>query len=238
MLSGFPAASFAQETAHSSSWITSGIKNATAVPFKADADISEYLIPQEPIKWGMDVAWDYEDNVRRGTNYIGKDVMATGRISFQPSDLVNEKGELSAAQQAALQTRLDHISLSGVRNVILNCDHEKLNKANYYGKPEEWYKVIKASVLYAKSKGFNVITISPFNEPDYDGWGEGTMDHFKAIAKLITEDPDQESVFLQVIPSTATRLLSGITIWHLMPPKVTLISLQVLSRTMLISGKR
>lgn len=190
MLSGFPAASFAQETAHSSSWITSGIKNATAVPFKADADISEYLIPQEPIKWGMDVAWDYEDNVRRGTNYIGKDVMATGRISFQPSDLVNEKGELSAAQQAALQTRLDHISLSGVRNVILNCDHEKLNKANYYGKPEEWYKVIKASVLYAKSKGFNVITISPFNEPDYDGWGEGTMDHFKAIAKLITEDPD------------------------------------------------
>ena len=65
MLSGFPAASFAQETAHSSSWITSGIKNATAVPFKADADISEYLIPQEPIKWGMDVAWDYEDNVRR-----------------------------------------------------------------------------------------------------------------------------------------------------------------------------
>ena len=190
MLSGFPAASFAQNTIHSSMWVTSGKSNAVAVPFKADADINEYSIPQEPIKWGMDVAWDNEDNVRRGTNYIGKDVMATGRISFQPSDLVNEKGELSAAQQAALQTRLDHISLSGVRNVILNCDHEKLNKANYYGKPEEWYKVIKASVLYAKSKGFNVITISPFNEPDYDGWGEGTMDHFKAIAKLITEDSD------------------------------------------------
>ena len=76
-----------------------------------------------------------------------------------------------------------------MRNVILNCDHEKLNKDNYYGKPEEWYRVIKASVLYAKSKGFNVITISPFNEPDYDGWGEGTKDHFKAIAKLISEDP-------------------------------------------------
>jgi len=190
MLSGFPAASFAQNNIHSSMWVTSGKSNAVAVPFKADADINEYLIPQEPIKWGMDVAWDNEDNVRRGTNYIGKDVMATGRISFQPSDLVNEKGELSATQQTALQTRLDHISISGVRNVILNCDHEKLNKANYYGKPEEWYKVIKASVLYAKSKGFNVITISPFNEPDYDGWGEGTKDHFKAIAKLITEDPD------------------------------------------------
>ena len=189
MLSGFPAASFAQNTIHSSMWITSGKSDATAVPFKADADISEYLIPQEPIKWGMDVAWDDEANVRRGTNYIGKDVMATGRISFQPSDLVNEKGELSAAQQDALQTRLDHIGLSGVRNVILNCDHEKLNKDNYYGKPEEWYKVIKASVLYAKSKGFNVITVSPFNEPDYDGWGEGTKDHFKAIAKLISEDP-------------------------------------------------
>lgn len=190
MLSGFPAASFAQNTIHSSMWVTSGKSDAIAVPFKADADISEYQIPQEPIKWGMDVAWDNEDNVRRGTNYIGKDVMATGRISFQPSDLVNENGELSVAQQAALQKRLDHIAISGVRNVILNCDHEALNKDNYYGKPEEWYKVIKASVLYAKKKGFNVITISPFNEPDYDGWGEGTKDHFKAIAKLISEDPD------------------------------------------------
>ena len=189
MLSGFPAASFAQRTTHSSMWVTSGKAKATAVPFKADADISEYLIPQEPIKWGMDVAWDNEDNVRRGTNYIGKDVMATGRISFQPSDLVDENGNLSVAQQNALQARLDHISLSGVRDVILNCDHEKLNKDNYYGKPEEWYRVIKASVLYAKNKGFNVITISPFNEPDYDGWGEGTKDHFKAIAKLISEDP-------------------------------------------------
>ena len=91
MLSGFPAASFAQRTTHSSMWVTSGKAKATAVPFKADADISEYLIPQEPIKWGMDVAWDNADNVTRGTNYIGKDVMATGRISFQPSDLVDAR---------------------------------------------------------------------------------------------------------------------------------------------------
>ena len=65
MLSGFSATSFAQRIPHSSMWVTGGKKDATAVSFKADANISEYLIPQEPIKWGMDVAWDNEDNVRR-----------------------------------------------------------------------------------------------------------------------------------------------------------------------------
>lgn len=190
MLSGLPVTSFAQQSEHSSAILSNGKTSATAVAFKANADISKYLIPEEPIKWGMDTAWDSEDNVRRGTNYIGKDVMSTGRISFQPSNLVDENGNLSDAQKKALDSRLNHIAISGVRDVILNCDHEKLIKENYVGKPNEWHRVIKASVLYAKSKGFNVVTISPFNEPDYTGWGEGSKADFKAIAKLIYEDPD------------------------------------------------
>lgn len=174
---------------------------ATPVAFSTDADISQYSIPEEPIQWGMDVAWDSEDNVRRGTNFIGKDCLKIGRVSFQPSDLVDKNGQLSAAQQRALQRRLDHIALSGIKDIVLNCDHEVLmnkenfpnadqNYANYNGKPMEWYRVIKASVQYCQSKGFNVVTISPFNEPDYTAWKEGTKSEFKEIAKLISEDPD------------------------------------------------
>ncbi len=144
--------------------------------------------------WGMDTAWDSSDNVTRGTNYIGKDVLSVGRVSFQPSDLVDSNGNLSSAQKSRLQSRLNHIAISGVRNIILNCDHEALNSANYYGKPYEWYRVIKASVLYAKSKGFNVVTVSPFNEPDYSGWGEGTQAHFKEICRYISEDKEMAGI--------------------------------------------
>lgn len=186
---------------HTNQYLSVSTATATPVNFQVGADISQYSIPEAPLNWGMDVAWDSEDNVIRGTNYIGKNVLNIGRVSFQPSDLIGADGQLSAAQKATLQRRLDHIALSGVKNIVLNCDHEVLmnkdnfpncdqNYANYNGKPEEWYKVIKASVLYCRSKGFNVITISPFNEPDLAAWKEGSQSEFKAIAKLITEDPD------------------------------------------------
>ena len=187
---------FAQDRpAHTSQYLKAYPSSYTQLLFEADTDINDAsLKPESPFLCGMDVAWDSEDNVVRGTNYIGKDVMRIGRISFQPSDLVDENGNLSAAQQSALQSRLNHIAKSGVKDVILNCDHEALNSANYYGQPTQWYSVIKASVLYARSKGFNVITISPFNEPDYTAWGEGTKAHFKSIAKLISEDPDLQGI--------------------------------------------
>lgn len=188
--------------------------SATPVYFQSGADISQYTIPENPVLWGMDVAWDNVDNVRRGTNYIGKEHLAVGRVSFQPSDLVGDNDELSAAQKNALQRRLNHIAESGVKDLILNCDHEVLcnkdnypncdqNYANYYGKPAEWLKVIRASVKYCKAQGFNVVTISPFNEPDYTAWKEGTKAHFKEIARLISEDP-----YLQGIRISAGNTLN------------------------------
>lgn len=179
---------FAQSVPSTTRMMSGGVYNAVPVPFSIATDINQCTIPEAPILWGMDTAWDSEDNVTRGTNYITTDVMSIGRVSFQPSDLVDADGNLSAAQQAALQSRLNHIAISGVRSVILNCDHEALNKANYYGKPQEWYNVIKATVKYIRAKGFNVLTVSPFNEPDYTSWGEGTMTDFRNICKLISED--------------------------------------------------
>lgn len=195
----------AQSVPSASQLMLGAPSTATPVAFCADADIAQCSIPEAPVLWGMDVAWDSEDNVRRGTNFIGRDCLKIGRVSFQPSDLVGSNGQLSTAQQRALQRRLDHIALSGIKDIVLNCDHEVLcnkdnfpnadqNYANYYGKPEEWLKVIKATVNYCRNKGFNVVTISPFNEPDYTAWKEGTQAHFKAIAKLISEDPDLQGI--------------------------------------------
>lgn len=146
------------------------------------------------VRWGMDTAWDDLGNVRRGTSFIGKDCMSTGRISFQPSDLVDADGNLSAAQQAALRSRISHIKQSGVKTVMMNCDHEALNAANYKGKPAEWAKVIKASVKFAQSLGMTVESVAPFNEPDYSAWNEGSKLDFLAIAMKLKADPDMEGI--------------------------------------------
>lgn len=158
---------------------------ATAIPFDWNDAGKEFQV-----RWGMDTAWDDESNVRRGTNYIGASNMKTGRISFQPSDLVGEDGELSEEQKKALDSRISHIKASGTKSVTLNCDHEALNASNYKGKPNEWYKVIKASVKYAQSKGLTVESIAPFNEPDYTQWNEGSKADFLNICKLLKADSE------------------------------------------------
>lgn len=157
-----------------------------------------------PVLWGLDTAWPSEDNVRRGTNHIGKEYLGTGRVSFQPSDLVDENGELSASQKSALNNRLRIIALSGVKDIALNCDHEVLcsyeddtedwvkkaaqHRKNYVGKPAEWVRLFKATVNYCRDKGYNVVSIAPFNEADYTAWNQGTMSDFKEICRLMQED--------------------------------------------------
>ncbi len=173
-----------------SMWLKAYPVSGAKVPFAYYGEGTEYKVT-----WGMDVAWNSSGNVRRGSNYIGN-ALNSGRISFQPSDSVGEDLVLSNSQQRSLRSRINNIKISGVKNVIINCDHEALKSENYYGKPVNWYRMIKASVLYARSQGLNVTSILPFNEPDYTAWGEGSKADFKEIARLIKEDPDLEGIRL------------------------------------------
>lgn len=164
-----------------------------------------------PVVWGLDTAWPSEDNMRRGISFIGKEQLGVARVSFQPSDLIDENGELSAEQKRDLIQRLNLVALSGVKDIALNCDHEVLcaygdnvteawekeaaeHRANYVGKPAEWIKLFKATVSYCRNKGFNVVSIAPFNEADYTAWNQGTMDHFKEICRLMQEDEFFEGI--------------------------------------------
>ena len=178
------------------------------IVFNLSAEGKEYKV-----NWGMDTAWDWDFNVNRGVAHIGKGNFATGRVSFQPNDLVTDNGDgtltLSARQQTKLKSRCDLIKLTGTKEVNLNCDHEALFKngsgetdytgrTNYQGKPQEWYKLIKASVQYVQGQGLKVVSVSPFNEPDYV-WEQATSEDqakkdFLAIAKLIKEDDFFEGI--------------------------------------------
>lgn len=189
---------FAQRMPSSSAALVSSAKGATAVPFRVNSALSEYNIPAQPVEWGMDVAWNWDVNVLRGTNAITKSVLKVGRVSFQPAIMKDDR-TLSDWQINNLNSRLRNIAMSGVTDIVLNCDHEVLmnketypdcdkNYAEYYGKPANWVKVIKATAEYCQHMGFNVYAVSPFNEPDYTDWKEGTQAHFKEICRLMRED--------------------------------------------------
>lgn len=170
----------------------------TVVPFNVDSEGS-----QLPVIWGLDTAWPDEWNMRRGTAFIGAENLGVTRVSFQPSDLI-VNGELSAAQKTALDNRLRLMHMSGTTHIALNCDHEVLmtpenatdaqkteyaqHRTNYVGKAEEWVKLFEATAKYCQDQGFTVVSISPFNEPDY-GWNQGTRTDFYNIIKLMKENP-------------------------------------------------
>ena len=171
-------------TPRASMYLQLGERNAVKIPFKyTDAGVPT------PIHWGMDTAWDDEGNVRRGVNFIGLDNLTYGRFSFQVMDPVDANGNLSQRQQQYLRSRLNHISLSRPTGLLLNSDPIDINVDVFLHHPEEWYKVIKATVKYAQDYGVNVVAIAPFNEPDVTDSNQGTKDDFKAVAKLIREDP-------------------------------------------------
>ena len=208
-----------ERTPHSSMWMLAPTASSTRVNYMYGGEGTEYRV-----NWGLDVAWNDAGNVRRGTYHIGKENIGYGRISFQPNDLVGEDLQLSDRQKTTLRSRVTNIRLSGTKEVLLNCDHEMLvadhykkdtdgdgvvdtwipggqedweqSCANYRGEEQaiRWYRLIKASLLFAETLGVKVVSIAPFNEPDYTDWNEGTKEDFRAIAKLLQEDPDLEGV--------------------------------------------
>ena len=178
------SAATSHATPRSSQFPASTDRNAVKVTFSSASEGTP-----TPINWGMDTAWDDEGNILRGINFIGKDNLTYGRISFQVMDKVNADGTLSDRQIGYLRSRLQHISLSSPNGVLLNSDPVDINVDAFTHHPEEWYKVIKATTKYAMDYGLNVVSIAPFNEPDVTASNQGTKDDFKAVAKLIKEDP-------------------------------------------------
>lgn len=160
---------------------------------------------ETPIEWGLDLAWLDEGNIRRGVNYVGKDMIDIVRTSFRASESV-EDGALSADQIDFIQRRASIIKNNIGKNVSLNIndDHGDPTIINSWyneyaagaqGRGQRWAKVIDLTIQKYKALGLtNIVSISPFNEPDY-GWGQGYSNStrkgdFLNIAKCLKEDFD------------------------------------------------
>jgi len=142
----------------------------------------------KPVSWGLDLAWLSEDNIRRGIAFMGAAKVDVVRSSFTPtSPLVN--GDLATAELAILNQRLTIINkwLGANTKVAINCDHPSVD-ASYLGNASNWAQLMDVTTRRHQEAGRKVISISPFNEPDY-GWGQytgsnGQLDFYNIAGEL------------------------------------------------------
>lgn len=146
-----------------------------------------------PIFWGLDTAWPDENNIRRGVAFMGADRVDIVRASFQPTlPLIN--GDLQADQVSWLNRRLNLIDLVGPNaKVALNSDHPSVHEW-YKGNAVNWALLMDVTTRRVQERGRTVVSIAPFNEPDYTAVGQGTVTDFYNIAGELRKNPRFDNI--------------------------------------------
>ncbi len=134
-----------------------------------------------PLTWGLDLAWLWDVNIRRGIAFMGAERVDVVRSSFMPTEPLNN-GELHGEALNNTNLRIEIIGrwLPESTRVVLNCDHPDVHSF-FVGDAKNWAALIDVTARMHQEAGRMVVSVSPFNEPDY-GWGQGTIDDFYAIA--------------------------------------------------------
>lgn len=186
---------------------TSGSSDLQPTPIFQNSVPLIYRISDEgqklpDITWGLDQAWISEGNMRRGLNFAGQDLIDIVRLSFQPSQSM-EEGTFSADQKRALDERIRIAKYAKHATINLNSDPQdgkavdswyRTNNATTNGK--HWATLIALTKQYVESKGLKVTSVSPFNEPDYTNWNQGSQSDFRATCQQLRAREDMEGVLL------------------------------------------
>ena len=154
-----------------------------------------------PILWGFDTAWNDYANMLRGVRYVGSDNIGLARVSFQPRAKIATKGVLPSSLEANLSARMANVALIGKKvDIALNLDGGEPTlknvyggldaNNNYVGNPssvaEEYALLIDAATAAVQARGYTVVSVAPFNEPDYF-WNGTPLNVFHEINKKLKD---------------------------------------------------
>lgn len=151
--------------------------------------------------------WSDAQFADKQRNWVGKENLGIARIGFLGRNSTGSSlaSSLSDAQKASLDTELANITETGVKNVLLLCDMDpessgKLSESSWVGsfftsasaKNRRNYYVneMALAVQYVESKGYTVVAVAPFNEPDYDALGNcgKSAKAFNVVAEVMQEN--------------------------------------------------
>ncbi len=176
-LAGWTILPATAQTYSSSSNLTAQSVTDCIVPFR----LSETGLVRE-VEWGADEAWIHEQNLRRCVLFMGEDNVKVVRVSFQPTlQLVDD--DLQQEQKDDLTERLRLLGFcSSDVKLMMNCDHPSVDTW-YQQDAERWAQLIDVTARYFQEAGYEIISVAPFNEPDYgwDQWVPGSQDGNSAL---------------------------------------------------------
>lgn len=139
-----------------------------------------------PVEWGLDTAWEDEGNMRRGTAFMEQVDLV--RVSFRPTDPIVD-GDLGADQKEHIQKRLKLLTFTNPdAKLTINSDHPKIDPS-YKGNAQVWAQMMDLHTRYFQEGGRKVVSVAPFNEPDYVYTGQGTREDFYNIANELKKNP-------------------------------------------------
>ena len=187
----------AQNTTTSSSSMTAS-PWAQQVPFDIAADGEKFNFTTGMGGWS-DIQFAYKQR-----NWVGQEHVNIARVGFlgRHSTSSSQPTALSDAQKSSIDAELNNIAPTGAMRLLLLCDLEessgKLSESSWCGtlgivtntvkrRRNNYVKDIQLAVEYIESKGYTVVAVAPFNEPDYNALGNcgGTAKAFNVVAELM-----------------------------------------------------
>lgn len=172
-------------TASASLYLTPFAKADVNMPFSVVAEGRRF----QPV-WGLDMAWEDANNVRKGINHMGVRNVGIGRTSFRTQAAMKDETTLATDHITHLRNRSSAFDLvSDTLPLIMNSDCGA-GTATYYSTNgraniDHWCQMLDAHVAWMQQNTRHpILGVSPFNEPDFSV-EQGQKTDFRDIAKKL-----------------------------------------------------
>ena len=153
---------------------------APSVSYNLSDNGTEYVV-----NWGIDTAWLWSWWPLRATNHM-QECVTVGRVTLDPR-VSGNYSTLAAQQSGRLDEQCSWLSKSGVKKLMLLAGNAS-GSAWQVAFRTPFVNDIALAVKYLQDKGYEVIAISHFNEPDYGANLAPGPEEMAAVARLLHQN--------------------------------------------------
>src|SRR5690606_8839397 len=127
--------------------------------------------------------------------YMGKEQVDVVRSSFMPTNPLVGDSALQGDALISTRKRINIINtfLDSTTKGVLNSDHPSVD-SYFYGNAANWSALIDITTKMHQEAGRKVVTVSPFNEPDYTQTGQGSIQDFYNIVVALKKNPRFDNI--------------------------------------------
>ncbi len=140
---------------------------------------------EQPVRWGIDTAWRWSWWPLRATNHM-KECVSLGRVTIDPRVSGNNTS-LTSDQKSGLDEQLGWLVKAGVTDLYLLAGNAS-GTAWSTSYRTAFINDIALAVEYLQNKGYSVVAISPFNEPDYGANNAPSASEMAVVANLMHQN--------------------------------------------------